>query len=140
MVQIQTKKSVLYDARDNKFGKIVLQLETTPSQYGYEAIITDFVEKSTETQDSEGIPVIGYYLEKIRTKTLIITKDQINYLFGLVSAQIPTELPYFDREKMLFKYAFLAYVQNDFIKDASGQLITGKTIYNLNPSDWEVKN
>lgn len=34
MVQIQTKTSVLYDARDNKFGKIVLQLETTPSQDG----------------------------------------------------------------------------------------------------------
>lgn len=145
MVRIKTKIPVLYDARENKYGIVVSQLEVKKNTLGYFSTITDFVEKESRyiPENTEGEPIeeqITTYLEQINQKHITISNEEINTLFGLVNHQVPADLPYFEREQVLFSYAFLVYVQNDFIKDEKGRKIEGKTIYNISPDNWEITN
>lgn len=139
MIQIQTKQPILYNTRDYKFAKIKVQLELSQTDSGYNAVITDFAEVKIITETT-GEPIESTISTLINRKNIFISEPQINYLFGMVDNVIPKEIPFFEREILLRQNAFLTYVQNDFIKDENGDLVTGKTIYNLNPSDWEIIN
>ncbi len=140
MYQIQTKSdAVHYDARENKYGRIVMQMEPRQVPNGYQALITDYVEKKTITKNPEGEDVEGIYLQQINSKSVLIESEKINLLIQMLGKSIPASITYFEREKLLFQNAFLIYVQNDPIKDNAGNPIPGKTVYNLNSTDWEIR-
>lgn len=139
MIEIQTKNEILYNARENHFGRVIIRMESIPSEAGYDVTITDFAERSVVTKDQDGNDVAGTVSLKLQSKVLNIPSAEINQLYGYVDAIVPKSMPYFERERELQRAALLAYVSSDFVRDQNGQQVQGKTIYGLSPTDWEIR-
>ena len=125
--KIQSKVSILYDAMDMKWGKIVIDMEVTRNDSNYTVITNRYAE-------NDGV------LTLIKTKTFIKEFAEIDALNEMIKPYIDYSLPYSERCQREEDLALLVYVQNDFIKDENGEVIVGKTICNLNPEDWEIAN
>ena len=125
--KIQSKVSILYDAMDMKWGKIVIDMEVTRNDSNYTITTNRFAE-------NEGVQTL------IKTKTFIKDFAEIDGLNEMIKPYIDYNLPYSERCQREEDLALLVYVQNDFIKDENGDVIEGKTICNLNPEDWEIAN
>ena len=125
MAKIQTKVPVLYDSRDHKFGKVIIEMNVTQNGAGHTIEVSD-------SSNVEGV------ITHLRRKTFYKTAEEINGLYDMVASMVDPELSYTEREASMKSYALLAFVQNDPIKDAEGKNIKGKTIYNLKPDDWEI--
>lgn len=125
--KIQSKVSILYDAMDMKWGKIVIDMEVSRNDFNYTITTNRFAE-------NEGVQTL------IKTKTFIKEFAEIDALNEMIKPYIDYSLPYSERCQREEDLALLVYVQNDFIKDENGEVIVGKTICNLNPEDWEIAN
>ncbi len=140
MYYIQTKTAnVLTDARSTKKGRIVLELKLSPSVDNYTATINDYKETIIELLDENQVPVLVTKYDFLSSRTIQITAEKINLLYSAVDTMVPTNIPYFEREKQLSSLAFLLYVQNDFMTDENGNEMPGITIYGLSATDWELR-
>ena len=94
----------------------------------YQISVKDYV--VNEIDNGDGTTSKSFSLCK--EKSMQIPIATINGLFELVSADIPAETPYSEREDLARELAFLVYVKNDIIAS------TGKLIYQLEPQDFEI--
>lgn len=138
MVKIRTKKKVMFCAREHKFSHITVEMRYIPTEAGYSATITDYIDKESTYTDENGVEQTHQYLMKINEKNITIPNEQINQLFAMVEPAVGKKLSRVEAEKLRHEMALLVFVQNDFIKDEQGEIIKGKTIYNLEPTEWEV--
>lgn len=138
MVKIRTKRPVMYCAREHKFSHITVGMVYIPTTEGYDTTIKDYIDAETAREDENGEEEKIVYQKSINEKKVFIPNEQINALFSQVEAFIPEKMSRVEAEKLRHELALLAFVQNDFIKDEQGEIIEGKTIYNLLPNDWEV--
>jgi hypothetical protein len=139
MAKIETKVELLYDSRDNKWGRIVIEM--TKQQVGnfYNLTITDYLETSTVTEIEGQEPIISKSLSFIRTKPYQKTVAEVDGLYNAVSGYVDSKLPFTEKQYQIENFALLVYVQNDWKKDREGNPVVGKTIYDLLPSDWQIK-
>lgn len=126
MAKLNTTVPVLYCTRDNKTAVIITEMIVTENGDGFTVDINDYA-------DNDGVVM------HIKRKSFFKTAEEINGLYDMVSPMVDQTLPYSEKQIQTKEFAFLVYVQNDFIKDAAGNTIEGKTIYNLNPDQWEIK-
>lgn len=138
MVKIRTKKQVMYCAREHKFSHITVEMSYIPTTEGYRATITDYIDAETAHINEQGEEEKVPYPKQINTKNLLIPNEQINQLFAMVEPAVGKKLSRVEAEQVRHEMALLVFVQNDFIKDEQGEIIKGKTIYNLDPTEWEV--
>lgn len=138
MVKIRTKKQVMYCAREHKFSHITVEMSYIPTAEGYRATIKDYIDAETTHINERGEEEKVSYNKQINTKNLLIPNEKINQLFAMVEPAIGKKLSRVEAEKLRHEMALLVFVQNDFIKDEQGEIIKGKTIYNLDPTEWEV--
>ncbi|MEC5157068.1 hypothetical protein [Chryseobacterium sp. MP_3.2] len=124
MAKLITTKEVLYDNRSNKSAKMMFEMIVGNKQGdNYNITVNDYI--VTEVGESKSFQFWS-------KKDLQIPVTQINSLFDAVSALIPSETPYSEKEDLAHTYAFLYFVQNDIIES------TGKCIYGLDPEDFII--
>lgn len=129
MAKLITTKQVLYDNRSNLYAKIMMEMIVgNKSGDYYQITVRDHT--VTEIEMLEGLVSRSFTFWK--EKIMQIPIDTINGLFAYVSADIPPETPYSEREDLARELAFLVYVQGDTIAS------TGKLIYQLEPQDFEI--
>ena len=90
----------------------------------YQITVKDY----TVTEHEDGAKSFTF----LREKQMQIAIETINNLFAYVSADIPAETPYSEREDLAHELAFLVYVQGDVIAS------TGKLIYGLEAQNFEI--
>lgn len=122
-MKLRSKTPLIYDARNLKAGTIELHAELTEKDGGLEVAVTDYLEKTR--QDG------GTYLWEIGEGGAFLPKEKVNQMYAAIAANLPTDMPYTEREEKVRQIAFLKYVQGD--------LIDGKTIYGGAPAVWEIK-
>ncbi len=138
MAKIETKEEVLYDARDYKFGKIVIEMKKEKVGNMYNMEITDFVETTLITEVENGEPLISISTSLLRTKPYQKSVEEIDALYAIVNQMVDLSLPFTQRQDRIEALGLLLHVQNDFLKNSSGKS-TGKTVYNLSPNVWQIK-
>ncbi|PDS26486.1 hypothetical protein [Flavobacterium branchiophilum] len=130
MIKIRTKKPVSIDIINPLITNIV------------EIVLVKFTEHigsymATIVHQYEGLVLIPETTEPtlgtitIKEKDVPFSIDKIDFLSQ--KAQIDVSLHETAYRDALKKVALLYYVQNDFIDEQKT-----KTIYNLNPDDWEI--
>ena len=132
MAKLITTKEVLYDARDYKFGKVIIEMKTTRQGDFYHIEVIDTAVKEIEVDGQ-----IQTTSSFIKRKDLQKPTAEVDGLYAMVSASIPTDLSYTERQCKIEEIALLVYVQNDWIKDENGEN-TDFLIYGLQPADFEI--
>lgn len=124
MAKLITDTAVLYDNRSNLSAKIMMDM-TVGGKNGdcYQITVRDYT-----VTEHEGAKSFTF----LREKQMQIPIETINNLFAYVSADIPAETPYSEREDLARELAFLVYVQGDVIAS------TGKLIYGLEAHNFEI--
>lgn len=138
MAKIETNIEVLYDARDYKFGKIVIEMKKEKIGNMYNMEITDFVETTLITEVENGVPTTSISTSLLRAKPYQKSVEEIDSLYAMVNEMVDVSLPFTQRQDKIEALGLLLHVQNDFLKNSSGKS-TGKTVYNLNPNVWQIK-
>lgn len=132
MTTVQTKTPINWGGANPLINNVIRVsiTETSRDANGitYNIVDTPIIEHIVdgESYETSHIP--------IRSKTITITPEQHDTLYGNTDLYIDTMYPtitLFEREKLRTKIALLLYVQND-------KLDNGKCIYNTEPQDWEI--
>jgi len=118
---IQTKEEIVYGDRDEKTGKI--KLEIIPLRCTKEGNLYLVADWDITSNDSS----------PVKSKEVFKTNDEINQLYTYILANYASELEGLnktDTEWKLLKIALMLDTQTNLLSN-------GKTIYGLNPEDWE---
>lgn len=147
MAQIITKTKQKYDLRNNKYGRIIINSEP-PRLEGDKCSITfyDSVQLEYITTPPEGEPITGVAEQAItQPRAITITQLQYSQLLGAAKQMVKSYHPELavPEKQLQFDaaaqaYSLLIYVTTDILKNEDGSS-TGKTIWGLEPTDWEVK-
>lgn len=124
---IQTKFPVIYGARNEKSGVIKIEVRPeTPTKEGCEYLVIDF-----DILDEEAINVgvkDAYFSKKV-----FKTSAEIDELDSYIESNYSDELLGLgkaDKERKKIQIALMLDTQVNLLP-------SGKTIYGLNPEDWE---
>jgi len=119
---IQTKNNIIYGDRDEKSGKIMIEVSIArTTKEGTVYLVNDWDITKPEDKDP------------YKSKEVFYSNQKLNQLDQYISAEFGSELVGLSRVEAEWKKQQIGLM----IDTTTNLFPTGNTIYRLSPSDWE---